>query len=63
MQPRRIIVAVPVGAVEACAAIAREADEVICGRTPQPFYAVGSAYERFGQLTDEDVRRLLDAAR
>jgi predicted phosphoribosyltransferase len=37
-----------------------EADEVICARTPEPFYAVGIWYEDFTQTTDEEVRELLD---
>ena len=37
--PARIVVAVPVGAAETCAEFQEEADEVVCARTPEPFYA------------------------
>src|ERR1700704_2549706 len=37
-QPARIVVAVPIGASETCSEVEREADEVICAVTPQPFY-------------------------
>src|SRR5207237_6876908 len=60
--PHRIIVAVPVGAPETCAEFHDEADETICARTPQPFYAVGMWYGNFSQTTDEEVRNLLEQA-
>ena len=60
--PARIVVAVPVGAPETCAAFQDEADETICARTPEPFYAVGLWYRDFSQTTDEEVRVLLDRA-
>jgi len=58
-KPQRIVVAVPTGAAETCARIAREVDEVVCASTPEPFYAVGMWYEDFSQTTDEEVRELL----
>jgi putative phosphoribosyl transferase len=58
----RIVVAVPVGAPETCAEFEREADEVICARTPEPFYAVGLWYGDFSQTTDEEVHDLLERA-
>ena len=59
-EPARIVVAVPVGAVETCAEFHAEADEVVCAHTPDPFYAVGLWYGDFSQTTDEEVRELLD---
>jgi putative phosphoribosyl transferase len=61
-EPARIVVAVPVGAVETCAEFQDEADETICARTPDPFYAVGAWYADFSQTTDEEVRLLLRLA-
>jgi predicted phosphoribosyltransferase len=62
-RPLRIVVAVPVGAAETCAALRTEADEVVCAETPEPFYAVGMWYGRFEQTSDDEVRDLLrDAA-
>jgi predicted phosphoribosyltransferase len=58
-QPARIVVAVPVGARDAVARLETEADEVVCLRTPEPFFAVGRWYLRFGQVTDDEVRALL----
>jgi putative phosphoribosyl transferase len=58
-RPAKLVIAVPVGAAETCAALEREADEVICLTQPWPFHAVGLHYENFGQTTDEEVERLL----
>ena len=57
--PRRIVVAVPVGAPESCAALADTADDVVCVHSPADFRAVGACYRDFGQTSDDEVRRLL----
>jgi predicted phosphoribosyltransferase len=60
--PARIVVAVPVGAPDTCAEFKDEADDVICARTPEPFFAVGLWYADFSQTTDEEVHDLLRRA-
>jgi len=60
--PARIVVAVPVGAVETCDELRTLADEVVCARTPEPLWAVGIWYEDFTQTTDEEVHDLLERA-
>lgn len=60
--PARIVVAVPVGAPEVCAAFQAEADEAVCALTPQPFAAVGLWYDDFTQTTDDEVSALLERA-
>jgi putative phosphoribosyl transferase len=60
--PARLVVAVPVGAPETCAALESLADEVTCAVTPEPFYAVGLWYDDFDQTTDAEVGMLLDQA-
>lgn len=62
LQPARMVVAVPVAAPEACDALRSEVNEVICAVTPEPFYGVGRWYEDFSQVTDEEVRMLLQEA-
>ena len=62
-RPARLVVAVPTAAAETCEQLRREADEVICATTPQPFRAVGLWYEDFSQTSDEEVRELLARAR
>ncbi|HEX9160949.1 MAG TPA: phosphoribosyltransferase [Thermoanaerobaculia bacterium] len=61
MQPRSIIVAVPVAARETRDALRSEADEVVCLWTPEPFQAVGLWYEDFAQTSDDEVHELLAA--
>lgn len=55
----RVVVAAPVGSVEACHRVSRSADEVVCLSTPASFSAVGQWYEDFGQVPDEAVIDLL----
>ena len=55
----RLVVAVPVGAPEACTSIAREVDRLICLQQPEPFCAVGRHYREFDQTSDEEVQQLL----
>ena len=57
--PARVVVAVPVGASETCEELRGLADEVVCGRTPTPFSAVGQWYLNFDQTTDAEVSALL----
>lgn len=61
-QPTRTVAAVPVGSPDTCEAMRREADEVICATTPQPFFGVGSWYRDFSQTSDDEVRTLLARA-
>jgi predicted phosphoribosyltransferase len=63
LRPARIVVAVPVGARETCQALERFADQVVCGRMPEPFSAVGLWYRDFSQTTDDEVRDLLERSR
>ena len=59
MRPRRLIVAVPVGARETWEGLAAEADELVCVLTPPDFHAVGQWYDDFTQTTDDEIRALL----
>jgi predicted phosphoribosyltransferase len=60
--PAAVIVAVPVGAPETCAAMNLVADETVCAYMPAQFAAVGLWYADFSQTTDDEVRNLLAAA-
>jgi predicted phosphoribosyltransferase len=61
-RPARIVVAVPVAAPDTCIDLAREVDEFVCVQTPDPFFAVGTWYDDFSQIGDEEVRALLEQA-
>jgi putative phosphoribosyl transferase len=60
--PEGVIVAVPVAPAETCASLRVEVDEVVCLFSPVPFISVGASYENFSQITDEEVRTLLERA-
>jgi len=57
--PAKIIVAAPVGAPSTCSELRKDADEVVCLRTPEPFVAVGLWYRDFTPTSDAEVRALL----
>lgn len=54
-KPAKVVVAVPVASQSAINKLAPEVDEIICPLVPDEFYGVGAFYERFNQVTDEDV--------
>jgi putative phosphoribosyl transferase len=60
--PERLVVAVPVAAVQTCEQLRDEVDELECVSTPDPFAAVGLWYDDFAPTGDEEVRRLLAQA-
>ena len=59
----RIIVAAPVGSVEAVAMLASEADRVVCVEIAPRLYGVGMWYRDFEPVSDEEVQALLSEAR
>jgi predicted phosphoribosyltransferase len=61
-QPARLVVAVPVGSPQACAALREEADAVVCLHQPEPFWAVGFYYRNFAPTEDDEVERILHEA-
>ncbi len=60
--PRRVVVAVPVGAASTCRELRRVADEVVCVLSPHPFDAVGRWFVDFTPPTDDEVRRQASVA-
>ncbi|MBH8550811.1 phosphoribosyltransferase [Nostocaceae cyanobacterium CENA357] len=58
-QPARIIIAVPVAALETYQELKSKVENIVCAATPNPFYSVGRWYEIFPQTTDDEVCRLL----
>jgi putative phosphoribosyl transferase len=61
MGAAHVTLAVPVGSVQAVEWLAGMTDDLVCLRTPEPFYAVGQHYRQFGQVGDDEVIRLLRA--
>jgi predicted phosphoribosyltransferase len=59
----RVVIALPVAPVDTAAQLGEIADRLVCLHRPDPFGAVGGAYDDFSQTTDGEVRRLLQEAR
>ncbi len=63
LNPRRLVLAVPVAAAETAEALRREeVDEVVALEEPTMLGAVGAWYEDFHQVDDEEVLALLAEA-
>lgn len=62
LQPAHIVLAIPHGAPDSVRMLSREADELVCLATPEPYLAVGQWYEVFDQTSDAEVKRLLQLA-
>lgn len=54
-----VVIAAPVGPLDAVDRFDAEADEVVIAVTPDHFQAIGSFYDDFSQTTDAEVRSLL----
>jgi putative phosphoribosyl transferase len=59
----RVLLAAPVIAAASREDLLRDFDEVLAVRFPDPFMAVGAWYDRFDQVTDDEVRDCLREAR
>ena len=57
---RKVIVAVPVGPLEEIAELEQEADKCFCLASPHYFLGVGDFYDRFEQVSDQEVIALLN---
>ncbi|GAB3404709.1 phosphoribosyltransferase [Flindersiella endophytica] len=60
LRPGQVVLAVPVGPVEAVAELEAVADRLVCAYLPDPFEAVGRWYADFRPTSDEEVRSLLE---
>lgn len=60
--PKALVLAVPVAPRETVETIKGEVDRVVCLHMPEPFYAIGLYYADFGQVSDDEVVRILQEA-
>lgn len=58
----RLIVAAPIGSVEACEEIRREVDALVCPLRPDPLYTLSYWYSNFASVSDDEVRQCLAEA-
>ena len=54
-KPKRLILAVPICASDSARKLQREVDELVCLHKSDNLMAVGTWYEDFAQLTDQEV--------
>ncbi|CAN3127426.1 putative protein Rv2030c [Mycobacterium sp. smrl_JER01] len=60
MEPAEIVVAVPAAPESTCQEFAALVDDVVCASMPTPFRAVGESFWDFRQVSDDEVRELLE---
>jgi putative phosphoribosyl transferase len=63
LEPRRLVLAVPVCAAQTAELIGPEVDELVCLEAPPDLGAIGFWYRDFSQTSDEEVIELLEKAR
>ena len=63
LNPRRLVLAVPVCAQQTTESLRPETDDLVCLLAPNNLEAVGLYYWDFEQVSDEEVIRLLEEAR
>ena len=61
-RPKRIIVAVPVAALEIYNELQIKVDKIVCIEIPEQFHSVSFWYQNFSQTTDAEVSLLLRRA-
>jgi putative phosphoribosyl transferase len=60
--PAEVVIALPVAPRDTCDRLRAAADRLVCLRTPVLFFAIGTWYLDFEQVSDDDVRALLRRA-
>jgi putative phosphoribosyl transferase len=50
----------PVAPPDTIAMLRQQADEIVCLAEPESFRAIGQWYADFSQVTDDEVRQILD---
>lgn len=61
--PQKIVIAVPVAPESAVGKLSKAVDDVVVVMVPENFYGVGSLYEDFEQVSDEEVIYYLNKLR
>jgi len=62
-RPGKIVIGVPVASKEAVQRLSKEVDDVVTVSIPEVFYGVGSFYQNFNEVSDDEVIFYLDKLR
>ena len=57
--PKKLIIAIPVGPLESISKLNKIADKIVVLQSPPVFNAVGEFYEIFDQISDEEVQKIM----
>lgn len=57
--PKKLIGAFPVAPLDTLKKLSHDADEIICLKAPEMFRAISQFYDRFAQVSDEEVLNIL----
>ncbi|MDF2157268.1 phosphoribosyltransferase [Algoriphagus sp. CAU 1675] len=60
LQPKKLIVAAPIGAPETIVKLKSMSDKTLILESPEDFYAVSQGYEYFTNLTDEEALEFIN---
>lgn len=63
MQPKKLVLAVPVAPADTLNVLRGQVDELTCLFVPEVFHAVGQFYNEFNQTSDDEVIKLLEENR
>jgi predicted phosphoribosyltransferase len=61
--PGRLVLAVPVAPSSTLDELRAGTDDIVCLKSPDPFYAIGQFYEDFHQINDREVIEVLSEVR
>jgi putative phosphoribosyl transferase len=61
LEPSRLILAVPVAPQDTLDLLSEHVDHLVCPLAPETFYAVGQWYHEFGQISDQEVKKILSS--
>jgi putative phosphoribosyl transferase len=59
LEPRKLVLAVPVAPSESLSALSSDVDEIVCLLVPDTFFAVGMHYRDFHEISDQEAVELL----
>jgi predicted phosphoribosyltransferase len=60
LQPKKVVLAVPVAAADSYEKLKKIADEIVCPNVRDDLMAVGQYYASFPQVEDDEARRILN---
>ncbi|NLK71426.1 MAG: phosphoribosyltransferase, partial [Clostridiales bacterium] len=57
---KKVIVAIPVSPSITLYVLKSYVDEIICLQIPEPFYSIGTYYNNFAEIDDDEINDLIN---